>query len=221
MTEYIEGIPENPISPIAIEFKEYIGSIHPRTDWREYLDFLIVTGQYYNEYGENPRTGDLASALQFTEDRVRRRAETLEGRYIRIIEPTHNGVFITIDSQRYWDFSRLENEFDSVLEDLEEFIAQNLQNISDDDTRTTISRLYAEISEYRENNLFKSVSKYHTLVQKLDRSGVHHNLRDAQVKNTANRFELTAQGEEIFSAWQRREFHEMQPSRFEGTYLGS
>lgn len=138
ITENIAGIPETPTSPIAIEFKEYIESIHPRTDWKEYLDLLIVTGQYYNEHGENPLTGDLAGTLQFTEDKVRRRAVSLGGRYIRIIEPTHNGAFITIDSKRYWDFNRLENKFDSALEDLEEFLTQNLRNISDSDLRTAI-----------------------------------------------------------------------------------
>lgn len=220
ITENITGIPETPTSPLATEFKEYIESIHPKTDWKEYLDLLIVTGQYYNEHGQNPLTGDLASALQFTEDKVRRRAETLGDRYIRIIRPTHNGAFITIDSKRYWDSNRLENELDSVLEDLEEFLAQNLPNISDSDLRTAINMLHAEISEYRENDLFKAVSKYHALIQKLNRSGVRHNLRDAQVKNAANRYELTTQGEEIFSAWQCGEFHGIQPSRLEGTYHG-
>jgi hypothetical protein len=217
MTENITGIPEILTSPIAIEFKEYLESIHPGTDWKEYLDLLVVIGQHHDEYGENPRTGNLASILQFTMDKVYRRAGALEGRYIRIIKPTHNGAFITIDSRRYWDFNRLENEFDSILEDLERFLAQNLQNFSDNDIRTAISILYAEIIEYREHNLFKAVSKYHTLIQKLNRSGIHHNLRDAQVKNTANRYELITQGEEIFCAWQRGEFHGRRPSRFEET----
>jgi hypothetical protein len=220
MTENIAGVLDPPISPIVIELKECVESIHPWTDWKEYLDLLIVTGQYHNEYGENPRTSDLADVLRFSNDKVRRRAETMESRYIRINRPAHNRAFITIDSQRYWDFNRLEDEFDSILEDLEEFLAQYLQETSDNDLRTTISTLHTEILEYREDDLFKAVSKYHTLIQELNRSGVEHNLLDAQVKNMTNRYILTPEGEEVFSAWQRREFHETQPGLFDGTYPG-
>jgi len=203
-------------SPIAMEFRENIESIHPRTDWREYLDLLIVIGQYYDEYGENPRTSDLANILQFTNDKVRRRADTMEDRYIRINRPTCKGALITIDSQPYWDFDELQEEFNSVLEDLEEFLAQHLQDLSDDSLRTIISALRDEILEQREDSLFGAVTKYKDLIQKLNRSGVQHELRDVQIKTKANRYILTIQGEEVFLAWQRGEFHTSQPSQSEG-----
>jgi hypothetical protein len=190
--------PGTPSTLIITEFRNYIRSGHPKYDWGNCLRELRAIAQFAYDNGENPRTGELASCLGFTGAQVRKYAEAMSPKYVRIDKSNHRKPYVLIGSRPYYAYDKAEREFSEILEDLELLSKDFMPDISDNGLRARIESLIAEIFEAFENSLFRAVSIYHRLIQMLEQFGIHHNLRDARVQSTANRYELTTHGEDVF-----------------------
>jgi len=100
-----------------------------------------------------------------------------------------------------------EEEFESVLVELEEFVQNILAGITNEKVHRAINVLYPEILDLNEqDDLYGAIKEYHGLILILDAEGERHDLRDADRGRTAHQYTLTEYGEEVFYVWQRGEF---------------
>lgn len=206
ITTRTSRMPIEPLSPIARELRDYIHQRHPRYDYREVLDVIIeIFGQRTSV--KNPRTGELGRALGFRNYKVVKLAEAVEPRYVQINRAFQGRFYVRIESEFYYSRDEQEQEFESVLNELEEFVQAVLPSITNRKVHRAIGVLYHDILDLNEQGaLYKAIKKYHELILVLDAGGERHDLRDADQGTTANQYILTEHGEEVFYAWQRGEF---------------
>jgi hypothetical protein len=206
MTIKIAEIPTEPSSPLAGELKEYIGQKHPRYDYRDCLDLIIEIFEQRSS-GRNPRTGDLARALGLKNSKIINLAEAIEPKYVRINRAVSGRFYVRIESDFHCSRDVQEREFESVLNELEEFVQDVLPGITNERVHRAIDVLYPDILGLNEQgDLYKAIKKYHELILILDLEGERHDLRDADLGITAHQYILTESGEDVYYAWQRGEF---------------
>lgn len=206
ITIRVSGIPTEPSSPIARELKEYIQQRHPRYDYRDGLEMIIEIFEQRTT-GRNPRTGELRKALGSRNYKVVSLAEAMEPRYVQIDRGGSGRLYVRIESKFYYSRKKQEQEFESVLDELEEFVENILPTITNKKVHRAIDVLYPEILDLNEQDeLYKAIKKYHELIQILDEEGERHDLRDADLGRTAHRYTLTEYGEEVVYTWQHGEF---------------
>ena len=199
-------MPIEPFSPIARELKEYIRQRHPGYDYREVLDVIIEIFEQRTSV-RNPRTGELARALGFRNYKIISLAEAAEPRYVQINRAVSGRFYVRIESEFYYSRDEQEQEFESVLNELEEFVQTVLPSITNKRVYRAIELLYPDIIDLNEQgDPYEAIKKYHELILILDEEGERHDLRDADKGRTAHQYILTEDGEDVFYAWQRGEF---------------
>ncbi len=167
-------------TPPPGDFKKYIELRHPRYSWEECLDLLKKIYEY-NSDGRNPRTSELASTSHMTEETVRRRAEAMNPKYLKILKCR---FFIFTDSVRYYNRSDQEAEFDKLLGELKAFMG-NAPRVAEN-LLAKLTLLYSTILDMRtEGDLFWAGKKYHKFIETLNARKIEHNLRDATASRRA------------------------------------
>lgn len=163
---------------------------------------LIIEIYYQNSADGPPSTSDLVNALNLKRWIIYSRIRALYPEYIQKNRGSSH-FYLRVESNFYYTGDEIGENFNDVIGILSDYVREVFPYILNHRCIRAVNILYPKIIQ---ENLSTAVKKYRELILIFNEERIDHGLPDMDTGNTANRYILTENGEEIFFAWQRGEF---------------